>query len=282
MPDGYAVWGPSSISIPGPAVNSATRPVPVSTNAGDAFLKPMWPDIPANLLAREMIGLRLAQAIGLDAPACCVYELGMGETVRDMAGNECDDGPALLVQSIPWANWDGTPEGLSPISNKRDLAGLVVLDTWLRNCDRYPPIATGRAVPTPSDGNLQNVALSPDTEKRHAFRVRAVDFSNTLHPGVDLDPLQLGPDAVADPGVYGLFPPFRALIKPVHVDSVVARLDSLSTQAIRGILEGVPQLWWPKPDCRAAVESFVLQRREMVRTKVKVLLGPLLGWLGTS
>jgi hypothetical protein len=282
MPDGDAVWGPTSISTPGLAVSSATRPVPVSTDCGDAFLKPMWADIPANLLAREMIGLRLAQAIGLDAPACCVYELGMGEMVRDMAGEECSDGPALLVQRIPWAFWDGTPEGLRPIRNKRDLAGLVVLDTWLRNSDRYPPIAEGRAVPTPSYGNLQNVALSPDTEMPRAFRVRAVDFSNTLHPGRNLDPLKLGPAAVADPGVYGLFPPFRGLIKPAHVESFVGRLDSLSTQKIRGIMDCVPQLWWPTSDCRGAVESFVLQRREMVRTRIKALLGQQLSWLGSA
>jgi hypothetical protein len=272
-------WRPTSIFLPSLPIRTDTMPVAVGTDVGNAYLKARWRPESGSWLAREMIGLRLATALGLEAPACCVYDLGAAETPEDRDGNSAEDGPALLVEAIEWILWDGTAATLSSISNKADVAGLVVLDTWLRNTDRYRPTLAGQPLPDPKLGNLDNVALSTDAQRQRRFRLRAVDFNRTLHPQTTLDAGHMGPQAVSDEGIYGLFPAFGAVIKKQHLQEFINRLDGIPSEQIRTVVGEVPELWWPNAEAKAATEGFLMQRREMVRSRMESLMAPLLGWL---
>jgi hypothetical protein len=281
MADPAPPWRPTSISLPSEPLRTDTMPVAVETDLGGAYLKPLWTADSGNWLAREMIGLRLAIALGLEAPLCSVYDVSGFETPEDRDENPSLEGPALLIQRIEWAFWDGTPASLKLVSNKLDIAGLVVLDTWLRNTDRYPPVDAGLPPPDPNRANLQNVALSRDPARNRRSRLRAVDFNRTLHAERILDPQKLGPDAVTDERIYGLFPAFRAAIRRTQLEHFVAKLDALPSEVIRAIVNEVPDVWWPAPAARDATEAFLMQRREMVRSKIVSLLRPALGWLNT-
>jgi hypothetical protein len=275
------LWRPTSIFLPTEPVRTDTMPVAVGTDLGNAYLKPLWRPDSGNWLARELIGLRLAAGIGLEAPACCVYDLGAAEAPEDRDGNSSQDGPALLIRAIEWVFWDGTPATLKLVSNKADIAALVVLDTWLRNTDRYPPVGIGLPAPDANRANLQNVALSRDLERNHRFRLRAVDFNRTLDAERILDSQKLGTDAVTDERIYGLFPAFGAAIRRGHLEQSIMRLEALPSETIRTVVKEVPETWWPSLSVRDATEAFLMQRREMVRSKIESLLAPLLGWLGT-
>ena len=192
MGEAVQPWQPTTVSLPSEPIFTDTKPVAVVTDLDIAYLKPLWTPQSGNWLVREMIGLRLARALGLDAPRCAVYELSAEEAPEDRDGEIAGAGPALLVEKIEWVYWDGTPATLARVSNRSDLAGLVILDTWLRNTDRYPPYVVGGDGPNPERSNLQNVALSRDPQRRNRFRIRAVDYSRALHPGFELEAQKLG------------------------------------------------------------------------------------------
>ncbi len=280
MAEPPAPWQPTKITLTGEPVKTATRPALCVTDAGDAYLKAMWAPGTGEMLIRELIGLRLAAALGLDAPPCVIHPLQPSEVARTSDAEECRAGPALLIRSIPWGIWDGTAKQLRMLTNREDLAGLVVLDTWLRNADRYPPAGPHVPAPGADDGSLANVALSPDPARPRRFRIRAVDFSHCLHPTLSLDPTRLGADAIADDAVYGLFPAFAALLRPRDVDRAVARLDGLSAGLVPGIMAEVPPEWWGLHGPIApVVADFLTGRLAVVRSTIRGILGSRLGWL---
>lgn len=266
-----AGWRPATVTLTGPPIKTSTLPTPCATDAGDAYLKAVWTPGTGELLIREFIGLRLAAAMGLDAPACAIHALKGSELPRDDSGAYCREGPALLIEAIDWRIWTGQARQLELLSNREDVAGLVVLDTVLRNADRYPPVGGGAAVSVLEGGSIENVALSAIPSRRR-FRLRAVDFSHGLHPGLSLDPGKLQ-EGVDDLAIYGLFPEFARQIRRADVDAAVERLGDLSAGLVRGIIGEIPASWWgmhgEMPD---VVCDFLTGRIDVGRSRIGDLL----------
>lgn len=131
-------WRPTRIlEQRGNATTTSTCAVPVHTNAGPAFAKTLGgPDEPPSALACDWIGSRLGQVLGLPIPPVAICDLDL-PLVLDDQGRVATLGPAFLSQQVDAEVWDGSDAQWQGIQNPEALAGVMVLDTWILNVDRY-------------------------------------------------------------------------------------------------------------------------------------------------
>lgn len=100
-------------------------------------------------LARELIGTRIAKWLGLPVLDLVVFE--DKNALRFPGSGWSAERPSLASQAAEGSSWADT-EDLSQIENLDALAGLIVLDTWLRNHDRY--YDNGSGIPRRNERNV--------------------------------------------------------------------------------------------------------------------------------
>jgi hypothetical protein len=151
MPAG--VWQPRVIQRFVEVISRSTRVMRVDTDAGEGYLKALGNPEGPQVLACELVGTLAAEWLGvptLDSAVVTVTaedELPMGE------GRMAGVGPAFITRAEKGIAWGGDEDALRGIGNPEAVSGLVVLDTWIRNCDRYRPEPQWRV-------NRDNVYLS--------------------------------------------------------------------------------------------------------------------------
>ncbi|EHS52046.1 hypothetical protein PDO_4922 [Rhizobium sp. PDO1-076] len=175
------------------------------------FLKGPPPVEGDTMLLREWIGTGIAEKMGLPtldygyirSPDIVAHHLARLSHLRT-------DVIFASHEATGFA-WDRSITQLSVVRNVEDFTTLVVLDTLLRNADRY--FIRSNGVP---HENSANVFIRLDQAGNGTLM--AIDHTHVL--GSDAV-LQSGAasDKVSDPAVYGMFPEFRQ-----HID-----LDVLST-----------------------------------------------------
>ena len=131
------VWAPKRIRMVDRVLGTSTGAARVETDVGPAFAK--LPGNPEGLsvLCCELIGTRAAQWLGLptfDFALIPVTE----RLIQYDNGTESLAGTGLLMrEELGGQSWGGTSEELASVVNQDALSGLIVLDTWLLNCDRF-------------------------------------------------------------------------------------------------------------------------------------------------
>jgi pimeloyl-ACP methyl ester carboxylesterase len=95
-------------------------------------------------------------------------------------------GPCFATQFVEGSSWDGRGALLDALEHPEHIPGLVVLDTWLRNPDRYL-VRAGR-----TRKNLRNVFLREGGVPRGLFRLLAQ--TNEIDDLVRRTPKQWLPD----------------------------------------------------------------------------------------
>ena len=73
-------------------------------------------------------------------------------------GSSAQAGPAFISKADNGEPWSGSKRELDRIFNKTDVTKLVILDTWIRNQDRYYV----RLFPEKPRIKVDNVFLSDD------------------------------------------------------------------------------------------------------------------------
>ena len=111
-----------------------------------------------HILANEMLGTRLAAAVGLTVPTTDVvavsqtlvdhtsdmlFELGQGHRERYAAGLQF--GSKFVGGLMPGASVDYLPDQqLTEVSNPEEFAGILAFDKWTCNCDGRQAVFTRR------------------------------------------------------------------------------------------------------------------------------------------
>lgn len=95
-------------------------------------------------------------------------------------GGRAQPGPAFITRTEPGLSWGGDLATLEKIANPEDIAKLVVLDTWIRNCDRHRPAPNARR-------NRDNVFLAWRTGSVPGLQLKAIDHTHAFTCGKDFD-----------------------------------------------------------------------------------------------
>ena len=137
--------------------DTGTEVVRLVTDVGVGFAKFLGNREGPHVLACELMGTKLAALLGLPVFDHAVFEYDGVPEIRLYSGGIARPGPTWITRREEGTPWSGKEEDLRLISNPEDIARLVVLDTWTRNCHRYcparpPPLATRRRQPSSRRG----------------------------------------------------------------------------------------------------------------------------------
>jgi hypothetical protein len=258
-------WSPTKIRWVNDILDSSTGAARVETDQGPAYAKLLGnPEGPQALFC-EQVGTRAAAWLGLPTFDVNVLEVTEPALLQYADGTFSEVGPAFVSQLQSGTTWGGTSEELAAVENPEVLAGLIVLDTWLLNCDRYRP--EGNDVRR----NTRNVFLA-DSSAKGKVRVIAMDHTHCFACGRTLTRAIKNIDRVQDDRLYGHFPEFREYVTHEAVRGFAARLRSLTKTEAERLLAGTPPAWRPAAEIVDALRDFLTERAAFVGQKVRQML----------
>jgi hypothetical protein len=189
-------------------------------------------------------------------------------------GGAEEPGPAFAARHEEGVTWDGTIETLLGVANDADVAKLVALDTYIRNADRHAP--TGRR-------KLDNVFLSSERESTLKYRLLAIDHTHAFTNGRPIGPALARIDAIKDQNVFGLFDEFKYFLSAAAIFAASDSIDRITDGEIESVVTEVPRPWLPEESGRAAIRTFLCERRNYLRnTLVEALLAEARDWPSTG
>ncbi len=245
------------------------------TDRGEAYLKALGNPEGPHALASEWVGTSLAAWLGLPTfefaivPVDGVIEIPLGR------GGHASPGPAFATRSEKGYPWSGGPKDLARVANLNAVAGLVVLDTWIRNRDRYC-CGQGHVRCHPD-----NVFLSAHGAPAKKLVLKAVDHTHCFSGGGTLGPDLGRIDCIRDARVYGLFPAFRPHATYDAVVCWTEKLRTASEEDVQRIVDAIPREWEVDSATRQAMVRFVIERAGYVADTLPKALCSLLSrlWL---
>lgn len=268
-------WDPAEIMfVRKAAIATSTAPLVVRTDAGNGYAKVMGNPEGPSALACEMLGTLCARWLGLRTFEFAVLTLPQ-ELVCDLGkGCRAIPGPAFVTQeSLGGREWSGSAWDLSMLEDHHRVAGLVVVDTWLRNPDRYFPR-------TPPRRNCGNVFFAANEYRRGSYRLVAMDFTACLRQDGELTMKSLAIVNEKQEAVFGLFPEFEALVKRDSVRAAAYRLLQATEAEMMTLVKEIPKPWLPDGDVRASLPGFLSRRAKFVADRVEQWLEALCKWQG--
>lgn len=260
-------WNPSEVTEFVSSLSSGAGTLIVETDAGRAYLKALGnPDGP-HALAKELLGTYLSKLLGLPTFDFAVIEVTELDDLRFTNGTKAEPGPAFVTRGEIGQTWGDDDRLLEKIDNPDSVAGLVIMDTWLRNKDRY--------FPTEDRKNLDNVFFSTECDVEGMLSLRVMDFSHAIKFGGDLTKRVLGINDIKDDAVFGLFPRFRKKLCRDAIQRLAGVLAGLSLSQIENAVALIPNEWQLETAIRQALKTFLLQRARFVAETIESqLLGP--------
>lgn len=250
-------WQPHAIERVTRVLDTNTKPLLAVTDEGLAVVKFIGNPAGLDALVCELIGSELANMIGLQTPDFAIYDIPELELPNN-AWLQVDPGPAFF------SRWDQTATSLSPDSvllkklrQPEDLAKLVVLDTWLRNKDRFDEAG--------DDGyenvNFDNVLLRPDKRK---VQMLVIDWTHAIAETTLEDDLSQG--WVDEQKVYGMFPQFAPFVTLELVQQALECVNKIDPDEIQGICRGVPPDWGMTQNLADRLSTYIIERGKKLDT----------------
>ena len=143
----------------------------------------------------------------------------------------------------------------------------MVLDTWIRNCDRYRPEPDRRV-------NRDNVFLTWETEPERRLVLKAIDHTHAFTCGHELT-VRIGDlHEIRDTTVFGRFPEFEAFLDREHVRAATLRLAQMSVAQASEFVARVPAEWQVDAPVRDAWCRLIAERAAFVAAHVTSWLWP--------
>jgi hypothetical protein len=247
-------WQPKIIRRFIKSVATATETVLVETDQGRGYLKALGNKSGPHALACEWVGTNLAKLVGLQTLDFSIIEIANDDEIPLASGKLALPGPAFITRAERGISWGGKASELERLANPEDIGRLVLLDTWVLNCDRYPADLTARKP------NRDNVFLTRAGTQRGKLTIKAIDHTHCLTCGRELNLNIAHIDAVRDARVYGLFPEFRSLLDRSEVTRAVADLKMISRSDIQRVVESIPSAWQVSAVTREALANFLSDR----------------------
>lgn len=234
----------------------------VETDAGEAFIKTLGNPEGPHALASEWVGSRLAELLGIPTLDFTLITIDAGVELPMAGAGNALPGPAFISRAddegFPWG---GGADQLASVVNKGDLAGLVVLDTWIRNRDRH---STGNHVRR----NVDNVWLSRRGRRRQGLVVMAIDHTHCFGDASQFTTALSNISAVKDDRVFGLFPEFQGHLDKDALQAACDRLNGMTYEQIAPLVESIPDAWDVGLSVREAWVDLLLQRAAYVATSL--------------
>jgi hypothetical protein len=246
---------------------TATGVAIVDTDLGEGYLKALGNPEGPHALACELVGSMLAEWLGLSTLDFSLVELTDDDEIPFLRGGSASPGPAFVSRAEPKGiPWDGTVGGLRGITNSHEISGLVVLDTWLLNCDRHAP--DGRRV------NRDNVFLIQSPGGTRDVQLRAIDFTHTFTCGGEINRRLGFIEKFRDERVYGLFPEFTGFLDREEVRRFANLLSQFPLRVAEDIIAAVPQAWGVDHQARSAWATMITERAHFISENIEAMLWP--------
>jgi hypothetical protein len=246
--------------------NTNSQAAHVETDRGEYVIKAINNRNGPPILIAEWIGSMAARWLGLPVPDFDVVELmAIVEVPLDAGGREfAQPGPCFGSRFVVAAGWDGDGATLAQVENQEIIPAVVVVDTWLRNLDRFCRSVDG----TVRFNNPGNILLQTDGAPKGKFRLTAIDFGHSLG-GPSWSARRLAEiSSVQDELIYGCFPAFRPYMQRGWLDSILQRLNSSTAEDMRAVVRPIPPEWkLSAPDADAIVE-FLWRRARYLAEKL--------------
>lgn len=268
-------WRPTQLTRFIKPLGTATGTAVVETDAGVGYLKALGNPEGPHALACEFVGTSLADWLGLPTLDFSLVEVHGDDDIPFLKGGKAEHGPAFISKSeedgFPWG---GSAQELKAISNSQDINGLVAIDTWILNCDRYSPDGTRR--------NLDNVFFVLHKEAGKGVVLKAIDFTHAFTCGGEINRRIGFIERIQHPRIYGLFPEFRNYLDPDVMRGIAIRLGEFNRVTADRIIGAVPAEWDVNKDSRAAWATFITDRAHFLADHLEEILWPQQGLGGLN
>jgi hypothetical protein len=176
-------------------------------------------------------------------------------------------GPAFITKAEKGLSWGGDAGTLRKISNPRDIARMVVLDTWIRNCDRYRPEPNRRI-------NRDNVFLVWDSVPRTGLSLKAIDHTHAFTCGRQLSRRLSHIDDIQDETIFGCFPEFVSFLTREDISNAASRLTAMTPLQAARMVDKVPGEWQVEEAIREAWVKLICDRAKFVSERIGSWLWP--------
>ncbi len=254
-------WQPTEVTQFINHVDSGAGTLIVRTDAGLAYLKALGnPDGPHSLV-KDLLGTHLTAMLGLPTFDYAVIEISDLDELPFFKGGMALPGPAFVTRGEEGSVWGSDKRLLDKIDNRDVISGIVVVDTWLRNTDRY-------YLPK-SRVNWDNVFFSKESTEEGKLSLRVMDFSHAIQFGGELTTSVNSITNIKDEAIFGLFPEFRKRLSRNAVRRYVSNLGGLSRPQIEDAVGLIPSLWHLESSVRSALVSYLLQRASFVAESIE-------------
>lgn len=268
-------WQPTELVRVGRSIDSSTGVTQIETDAGSAYVKPMGNRQGPHVLATDWVCTQLARWLGLQTFDLAILELNELDRFPLPRGHEVEPGPALAARAVSGHVWGRSGEELDRLTNPEDITRLVILDTWLCNCDRYFHDQNARKP------NYDNVFMRTDTDQRDKATLLAIDHGLcVIRSGEDLSRRIAHISKVKEDNIYGLFPQFRSRINGPMIENSTNRLRQLDRQEVTCLVSTIPKQWEVDAETRVAFVDFVCRRADWVGEHFAIWLERLCPWFG--
>ena len=265
LPGELMAWQPRTVLRFIKAYPTSTRVVRVDTDAGEGFLKAMGNPEGLHTLACELVGTLLAGWLGLRTLEHAIVRLTPEDEIPFANGGWAQPGPAFVTKAEVGFSWGGDSNTLFRTLNQVDISKMVVLDTWIRNCDRYRPEPNFRM-------NRDNVFLAWSIEPERGLVLKAIDHTHAFTCGGELTPRIAHLDNIRDTTVYGRFPEFTPFLHRNDVRSVAKRLSEMDRTQADVFVARVPKAWQVEAPVREAWSAYIVQRAAFVAANMEAWL----------
>ena len=250
-------WQPTRIRRFIESLGTSTRVMRVETDLGEGFVKALGNPEGPHVLASEWVGSQLAALLGLPTLDFAIIRIDPDvELPMAQAGNAAP-GPAFISRLDNGLSWGGAADLLETVANKEAMSGLVVLDTWIRNRDRFCP-------GSPPRRNPDNVWLSRTGQRGRRTLLTAIDHTHCFGDGTHLTTALASISTVRDDRIFGLFPEFEPYLDVDAFRRTSARLASVTKAQLEPMIDSIPGEWELPQNIRMAWLEMLTRRASYV------------------
>lgn len=234
----------------------------MDTDDGEYIIKASNNPGGTRALIAEWVGSSAARWLGVPIPEFSIVELGdLVEVPVDRDKTVlAEPGSCFGSKRIDADGWKGDAESLRRVENPSAIPAIVVVDTWLRNLDRFCRHRDGEV----RFKNPGNVLLASAGAKKGRFRLFAIDFGYAFGgPSWTARNLR-SIDSIKDKAKYGVFPEFEPYPRKESIAPLTKKLSGFSKEESRKWLAQVPHEWGLSPDEENAIATFLERRARFV------------------
>lgn len=242
------------------SVGTSTTPIVATADCGDVFLKLRTNPQGSRVLVADYVGTRCAQLLGLQTFRMGIWSLSEDDRFIAAPDASEDPSPALVTAAEHGTGWGGGDEGLRDALNREDLAGLVVLDTWILNRDRFCPDPT---FPRGARVNAGNVFLAGSNPK--ALRILAIDHGEAFRLSAAALTSKISHiESVKSEEVRGMFPAFGPHVATAGIAKFVGALSKIKRTDLADVVAMLPAEWDADAQLRLDLTKFLDHRRDFL------------------